>query len=133
MTAAGEEGCDYLPAFLHLLYTMDGGLVAVPLFGTMGLLYSRADLLDKHPEIPRPPYATYADLAAAAAAVYEAEGGVDPDLGAAYGFALGEQATVIANTIEWTDTNMGGRIVNERGGVTVNNPGGALLMTRRRP
>ncbi len=106
--------------------TVGGELVAMPWFTDVGLLYYRADLLQKH-GIPVP--ATYGDLAAAALRVQRAEraGGM-PDL---WGFVFQGNAYegLTCNALEWIDA-FGGRLLDEDGNVAINSPEAALALAQ---
>lgn len=87
------------------------------------MLYARQDLLDKYPSVPRPPYATYDDLIEAASSVLLAEQAAGSTaLRGGYIFSSRSREALTASAVEWIATRGGGRILNSRGGVTVNNP-----------
>jgi trehalose/maltose transport system substrate-binding protein len=107
--------------------TVDGKLVAMPWFTDAGILYYRADLLEKYDlEVP----ATWSDLADAALLIQERERAAgNPEF---WGLVFQGQAYegLTCNALEWIEAAGGGRIVDNDGTVTVNNPAAALALAR---
>jgi trehalose/maltose transport system substrate-binding protein len=108
--------------------TVGGRLVAVPWHSNAGLLYFRADLLEKH-GIAGPP-ATWEELEISAARVQEAEraGGAADFHGWLWQGAA--QETLTCNALEWQVSQGGGRLVDSSGKVTVDNPKAAAALAR---
>ncbi|MBS7701202.1 MULTISPECIES: ABC transporter substrate-binding protein [unclassified Chelatococcus] len=99
--------------------TVDGKLIAMPLFTDAGVLYYRKDLLDKHGvKVPE----TWEEMTKAAEAVQKAER--DAGNTSLWGFVFQGRAYegLTVNALEWIDSFGGGTIVDAEGGVTVNNP-----------
>jgi trehalose/maltose transport system substrate-binding protein len=107
--------------------TVGGRLVALPWFTDAGLLYYRSDLLARYQlEVPQ----TWSELADAALVIQEgerAEGNRE-----FWGFVFQGQAYegLTCNALEWIAASGGGRIVDQDGTVTVNNPAAALALGR---
>jgi trehalose/maltose transport system substrate-binding protein len=107
--------------------TVDGRLVALPWFTDAGILYYRSDLLARYGlEVPE----TWSDLAEAALVIQEGERAAgNPEF---WGLVFQGQAYegLTCNALEWIAASGGGRIVDEQGEVTVNNPAAALALAR---
>jgi hypothetical protein len=115
----------YFPA-LVANNTVDGRLVALPWFTDAGILYYRSDLLAKYGlEVPE----TWSELADAALVIQEGERAANAQF---WGLVFEGQAYegLTCNALEWIAANGGGRIVDEEGNVTVNNPAAALALAR---
>jgi len=99
--------------------TIGGELKAMPWYTDAGVLYYRADLLEKH---GRTPPATWADLTETAQAIQDAEraGGNAGMWG--YVFQGRAYEGLTCNALEWIDSFGGGEIVDASGAVTINNP-----------
>ena len=98
--------------------TVDGKLVALPMFLGAPALYYRADLLEKYgKEVP----ATWAELTATASEIMkgEREAGNSEMWGYVYQGAAYEGLT--CNAMEWISSYGGGTIVNAEGEITVMN------------
>ena len=125
MTAAIADIRDqFVPSTLDA-QTVDGKLVAVPMFMGAPALYYRADLLEKHGKaVPT----TWEELGTTAKAVMEAEraaGGTDL-WGLVFQGAAYEGLT--CNAMEWIGAMGGGMIVNEDGTIGINNPQAAAAI-----
>jgi trehalose/maltose transport system substrate-binding protein len=107
--------------------TVGGRLVAMPWFTDAGMLYYRQDLLDQYGlDVPQ----TYAELADAALIIQEGERAAgNPDF---WGYVFQGQAYegLTCNALEWISAHGGGRIVDEQGEVTVDNPAAALALAQ---
>jgi trehalose/maltose transport system substrate-binding protein len=107
--------------------TVRGRLVAMPWFADAGVLYYRADLLEKY-GVALP--ATWSDLADAALFIQEGERTAsNRDF---WGLVFQGEAYegLTCNALEWIEGAGGGRIVADDGAVTVNNPAAALALAR---
>ncbi len=99
--------------------TVDGELKAIPWFTDAGVLYYRRDLLEARGHEPP---TTWTDMAAIAAEIQAAEraAGNAPMVG--YVFQGNAYEGLTCNALEWIRSYGGGRIVDDDGAVTVNNP-----------
>ncbi|HYG85534.1 MAG TPA: ABC transporter substrate-binding protein [Azospirillum sp.] len=99
--------------------TVKGRLVGIPWFADVGLLYGRADLLEKY---GRPMPRSWAELAETARLIQDSErAGGNPRL---WGYVWQGRAYegLTVNALEWIDSFRGGIIVSPDGTITVNNP-----------
>lgn len=106
--------------------TVDGKLVALPMFIGAPALYYRQDLLEKHGEtVP----ATWEELTATAQRILEAERAEgDADLqGFVFQGAAYEGLT--CNAMEWVASYGGGNFVEPDGSIGINNPQAAAALT----
>ncbi|MEM6489317.1 MAG: ABC transporter substrate-binding protein [Pseudomonadota bacterium] len=103
--------------------TVDGELKAMPLYTDAGVLYYRADLLEKH-GLPVP--TTWAEIGQTARAVLAAE--QDEGL---WGYVFQGRAYegLTCNALEWIDAYGGGQIVDADGEITVDNAAAAAALT----
>ncbi|WP_062219183.1 ABC transporter substrate-binding protein [Aureimonas sp. D3] len=114
----------HLPAVIQS-QTVDGKLVAMPLFADAPALYYRKDLLEKHGrQVPK----TWAELTETAKFVQDAErqGGNAQMNGFVFQGAAYEGLT--CDALEWIASNGGGQIVSPEGEITVNNPKAAAAL-----
>ena len=107
--------------------TVDGRLVALPLFADAPALFYRSDLLEKYGrEVP----ASWDELTATAEAIQKAE----REAGARdlWGFVWQGNAYegLTCNALEWIASEGGGHIVEEDGRISVNNPEAARAIDR---
>jgi trehalose/maltose transport system substrate-binding protein len=116
---------DHFPAIVAN-NTVDGKLVAMPWFTDAGILYYRADLLEKNGL--KPP-STWQELTEDAAKIQDAErkGGNDKFWGFVFQGKAYEGLT--CDALEWVDSFGGGAIVDEKGAITINNPKAAEALT----
>jgi len=105
--------------------TVDGRLVALPMFTDAPALYYRADLLEKHGFEPP---STWVELTETAKAIQDAEraGGHDRIWGFVWQGAAYEGLTV--NALEWVASNGGGQIVEPDGEISINNENAAEIL-----
>jgi trehalose/maltose transport system substrate-binding protein len=98
--------------------TVNGKLVALPIFTDAPALYYRKDLLEKHGrEVPK----TWAELTETAQFIQDAErAGGDADI---WGFVWQGNAYegLTCNALEWIKSYGGGQIVEPDGSISVNN------------
>ena len=105
--------------------TVDGKLVALPIFTDAPALYYRKDLLDKYgAKVPT----TWAELADTAKLVMdkEREAG-NPDMWGVV-FQGNAYEGLTCNALEWVKSNGGGQIVEPDGTISVNNPQAAAAI-----
>jgi trehalose/maltose transport system substrate-binding protein len=117
---------EHFPAILEN-NTVAGRLVAVPWFTDAGMLFYREDLLARYGiEVPQ----TWSELADAALLIQAGEraAGNDDFWGLVFEGRAYEGLT--CNALEWISAAGGGRIVDDDGTVTVNNPAAALALAR---
>jgi trehalose/maltose transport system substrate-binding protein len=112
-----EAVADFFPAIVEN-NTVNGALVGIPWFTDAGLLYYRADLLEKYGLTPP---TTWAELEASATTIQEgerAEG--NPDF---WGFVWQGNAYegLTCDALEWIASSNGGTIVSPDKIITINN------------
>lgn len=105
--------------------TVDGKLLAMPLYTDAGLLYYRKDLLDKYKlKVP----ATWEELAAAAKKIQDGERGAGNKDFQGLVFQAKAYEGLTCDAVEWLASFGGGSIVDAGGKVTVNNPKAVLAL-----
>ena len=107
--------------------TVDGKLVAMPLFTDAPALYYRKDLLEKYgAKVPK----TWDEMAATAKMIMdkEREAG-NPDM---WGFVFQGKAYegLTCDALEWVKSSGGGQIVEADGTISINNPNAAAAIER---
>jgi len=99
--------------------TVDGELKAMPWFTDAGILYYRADLLEKYGrDVPE----TWSELAETAKIVQAGEREAGNERMHGFVFQGRAYEGLTCNALEWIDSFGGGTIVNDEGEITVNNP-----------
>jgi len=116
---------NHLPA-LVANDTVDGKLVAMPWFTDAGILYYRADLLQKYGL--KPP-TTWQEMTDDAAKIQDGERKAGNDKFWGYVFQGKAFEGLTCNALEWIDSFGGGTIVDGDGKVTVDNPKAAAALT----
>jgi trehalose/maltose transport system substrate-binding protein len=98
--------------------TVDGRLVAMPWFTDAGILYYRADLLEKYGKEPPVTWQELTEIAKEIQDAERAEGN-----GRMQGFVFQAKAYegLTCDALEWIDSFGGGTIVDAEGAITVNN------------
>lgn len=107
--------------------TVDGKLVAIPMFTDAGLLYYRSDLLEKHGEsVPE----TWEALTATAEKIQQAEREAGNDK--FWGFVWQGRAYegLTCDALEWVASHNGGTIVEPDGKISINNPQAATAIAQ---
>jgi trehalose/maltose transport system substrate-binding protein len=105
--------------------TVGGKLKAMPWYADVGLLYYRKDLLDKYGiAVPR----SWADLAAAARKVLDAEHAAGNGALVGYVFQGKAYEGLTCNGLEWIRSFGGGEILDKNGKVTLDNPEAARAL-----
>lgn len=123
---SAEDLAEHFPAIVAN-NTVDGKLVGIPWFTDAGLLYYRADLLEKYGlEVPT----TWDELEAAALAIQEgerAEGNAE-----FWGFVWqgNNYEGLVCDALEWQYSNGGGSIVEADGTISVNNDAAIAAIDR---
>lgn len=99
--------------------TVGGRLVAMPWYTDAGVLYYRADLLEKHGrEVPE----TWEELTETARLIMEAERAEGRPTMQGYVFQGRAYEGLTCNALEWIHSFGGGTIVGSEGDTTVDNP-----------
>ena len=107
----------HFPAIIES-QTVNGKLVALPMFTDAPALYYRTDLLEKYGvAIPK----TWAELTVAAQIIQDGERAASPDF---WGFVWQGNAYegLTCDALEWVKSHGGGQIVEPDGTVSINNP-----------
>lgn len=122
--AAKDVVKDHFPSIIES-QTVDGKLVALPIFTDAPALYYRKDLLEKHKvAVPK----TWSELAEAAKKVQDAERAEGKkDL---WGFVWQGNAYegLTCNALEWVKSHGGGQIVEADGKISINNEKAAAAL-----
>jgi trehalose/maltose transport system substrate-binding protein len=122
--AAKDVVADHFPAIIES-QTVNGKLVALPIFTDAPALYYRKDLLDKYGA--QPPK-TWAELTDTAKMIMDKE----REAGNAqmWGFVFQGNAYegLTCDALEWVMSNGGGQIVEPDGTVSINNPKAAEIL-----
>jgi trehalose/maltose transport system substrate-binding protein len=105
--------------------TLDERLVAMPWFTDAGLLYYRADLLEKY---GKQPPTTWQELTETARAIQEGERAQGNDRMLGFVFQAKAYEGLTCNALEWIDSFGGGQIVADDGSITVNNERAAAAL-----
>lgn len=122
--AAADVVDDHFPAIIES-QTVDGRLVALPMFTDAPALYYRTDLLEKHGAEPP---TTWGEMTETAQMIMDAERaeGDDDIFGFVWQGAAYEGLT--CNALEWIKSNDGGQIVEADGEISVNNENAAEML-----
>ena len=113
--ATADVAGEHFPAIIES-QTVNGQLVALPMFTDAPALYYRKDLLEKHgKDVP----STWNEMAETAKAITDAEGNAD-----LFGFVFQGAAYegLTCDALEWVKSNGGGQIVEPDGTISINNP-----------
>lgn len=121
---AGELMKSHFPSIVES-QTVDGKLVALPLFTDAPALYYRKDLLEKHgASVPK----TWEELTATAKAVQDAERAAgNSDI---WGFVWQGNAYegLTCDALEWVKSSGGGQIIEPDGTISINNEKAAAAL-----
>jgi trehalose/maltose transport system substrate-binding protein len=99
--------------------TVDGRLVALPMFADAPALYYRKDLLDKYSkQVPK----TWAEMAATAKEISESERNAGNAKMWGFVFQGASYEGLTCNALEWIASQGGGHIVEPDGTISVDNP-----------
>ena len=108
----------HLPAVIQS-QTVDGKLVAMPLFGDAPALYYRKDLLEKYGrEVPK----TWKELTETAKLIQDGERQAGNAQLNGFVFQGAAYEGLTCDALEWVASNGGGQIVSPEGEITINNP-----------
>jgi trehalose/maltose transport system substrate-binding protein len=105
--------------------TVDGRLVALPWFTDAGLLYYRADLLEKY---GKQPPTTWQELTETAREIQEGERAEGDDRILGFVFQAKAYEGLTCDALEWIDSFGGGQIIAEDGSITINNDRAAAAL-----
>ena len=105
--------------------TLDDRLVAMPWFTDAGLLYYRADLLEKY---GKQPPTTWQELTDTAREIQEGERDEGNDRMLGFVFQAKAYEGLTCDALEWIDSFGGGQIVAEDGTITINNERAAAAL-----
>ena len=105
--------------------TLDDRLVAMPWFTDAGLLYYRADLLEKY---GKQPPTTWQELTETAREIQEGERDEGNDRMLGFVFQAKAYEGLTCDALEWIDSFGGGQIVAEDGTITINNERAAAAL-----
>ena len=114
-----EDSHDELPELLKNS-TVDGRIVSLPFYVNTGLLYYRSDLLRKYGY--RHPPATWKELRAMAARIQHGERAAGHRGFWGYVWQGNAYEGLTCNALEWQASFGGGRIIEDDGTISVNNP-----------
>ncbi|MEO1065726.1 MAG: extracellular solute-binding protein, partial [Actinomycetota bacterium] len=122
--AAADVVDDHFPAIIES-QTVDGRLVAIPMFTDAPALYYRKDLLDKHGAVPPTTWVEMTETAQTIMDAERAEGNED-----IFGFVWQGAAYegLTCNALEWVASNGGGTFIDAEGEITASNPEAAAAL-----
>jgi trehalose/maltose transport system substrate-binding protein len=115
----GKEAAQHFPA-LVANNVVRGRLVAIPYHANVGILLYRTDLLKRY-GFARPP-ATWDELTAMAAAIQQGERAKGRADFWGYVWQGAPYEGLTCNALEWQASEGGGRILEDDGSISVNNP-----------
>ncbi len=123
---AGDIVGAHFPAIVEN-NTVDGALIGIPWFTDAGLLYYRADLLEKYGYSDAP--ATWDELEEMAATIQEGERADNQDF---WGFVWqgNSYEGLTCDALEWVASHNGGTIVSPDSVITINNPNAIAAIDR---
>ncbi|MFS4436887.1 ABC transporter substrate-binding protein [Paracoccaceae bacterium GXU_MW_L88] len=114
---AAELAAQHIPSVIES-QTVDGKLVALPLYTDAPALYYRTDLLEKHgKEVPT----TWEELTATAQEIQDAERAEGNEDIWGYVWQGNAYEGLTCNALEWIKSYGGGQIIDPDGNITVNN------------
>ncbi|MFH1517118.1 MAG: ABC transporter substrate-binding protein [Pseudomonadota bacterium] len=123
-SAAADIRDQFVPSTLDA-QTVDGKLVAMPMFMGAPALYYRKDLLEKH---GKPVPATWTELTETARDVMEAERAAGNAEMQGFVFQGAAYEGLTCNAMEWVGAMGGGSIVNADGSIAINNEKAAAAL-----
>lgn len=121
---SGGQEAEHFPAIVAN-NTVDGRLLGMPWYTDTGLLFYRSDLLQKY---RRPPPTTWDEMAATAALVQAGERAAGFKDFQGFVFQAKSSESLTCNAIEWIASYGGGRLVDDQGAITINNPQAARAL-----
>lgn len=122
--AAGDLVNEHFPSIIES-QTVDGKLVALPIFTDAPALYYRKDLLEKHgASVPT----TWEELTATAQMVQDAERAAGNSEIFGFVWQGNSYEGLTCNALEWLKSSGGGQIVEADGSISVNNANAAAAL-----
>lgn len=122
--AAGDLVNEHFPSIIES-QTVDGKLVALPIFTDAPALYYRKDLLEKHgASVPT----TWEELTATAQMVQDAERAAGNSEIFGFVWQGNSYEGLTCNALEWLKSSGGGQIVEADGTISVNNANAAAAL-----
>lgn len=107
--------------------TVDGKLVAMPMYTDAPALYYRKDLLEKY---KKPVPKTWDEMAATAKEIQDAERTAGQKGMFGYVFQGNAYEGLTCNALEWVKSSGGGQIVEADGTISINNPDAVAAVDR---
>lgn len=105
--------------------TVGGKLLGIPWFTDAGLLFYRKDLVSKYGlKVPQ----TWDDLGAAAKKIQEGERAAGNKDFQGFVFQAKAYEGLTCDALEWVVSHGGGTIIDDKGNITINNPGAAKAL-----
>jgi trehalose/maltose transport system substrate-binding protein len=125
LTAAAKDIAPlHFPSIIES-QTVNGKLVAIPLFTDAPALYYRKDLLEKYKKTPPK---TWAEMAATAKEIQDAERAAGNKDIQGFVFQGNAYEGLTCNALEWVKSNGGGQIVEADGTISINNDKAAAAL-----
>lgn len=122
--AAGDLVAEHFPSIIES-QTVDGRLVALPIFTDAPALYYRKDLLEKHgASVPT----TWEELTATAQAVQDAERAAGNSEIWGFVWQGNSYEGLTCDALEWVKSSGGGQIVEADGTISINNANAAAAL-----
>lgn len=124
--AAKDVVGDFFPSIIAS-QTVNGRLVALPLYTDAPALYYRKDLLDKY---GKQPPKTWDEMAATAKEIQEKERAAGQKDLWGYVFQGNAYEGLTCNALEWVKSSGGGQIIEPDGTISINNENAAAALDR---
>ncbi|MDQ0562656.1 trehalose/maltose transport system substrate-binding protein [Rhizobium mesoamericanum] len=124
--AAKDVVNDFFPSIIAS-QTVNGRLVAMPLFTDAPALFYRKDLLDKY---GKQPPKTWDEMAATAKEIQEKERAAGKKDLWGYVFQGNAYEGLTCNALEWVKSSGGGQIIEQDGTISINNENAAAALDR---
>ncbi len=124
--AAKDVVGDFFPSIIAS-QTVNGRLVALPLYTDAPALYYRKDLLDKY---GKQPPKTWDEMAATAKEIQENERAAGQKDLWGYVFQGNAYEGLTCNALEWVKSSGGGQIIEPDGTISINNENAAAALDR---
>lgn len=124
--AAKDVIAQHIPSIIES-QTVNGKLVALPMFTDAPALYFRKDLLEKY---KKPVPKTWDELAATAKDIQDGERAAGNKGMFGFVFQANAYEGLTCNALEWVKSSGGGQIIDPDGSITINNPDAAAAIDR---